>query len=173
MEAQFEGRPRGRWIAFQAKAPLPADSDVTVTIGPGTPSAEGPLVTKEAQAYSFHTFAPLKIEDHGCYYGNNQCVPLAPLFIRFNNPLDPVRARFVHGDDPPKSPALMSTWGTIQIQGASKGQTTYTVTVSGRHPGYFRAAARPGYAPHLQGRAGRASPLRPRRGLCYPRPGGK
>jgi hypothetical protein len=46
--------PEGRWLAFRADAPLPADTAVTVTIPPGAPSAEGPLLTEVAQSFSFH-----------------------------------------------------------------------------------------------------------------------
>ena len=35
----------GRWLAFRATETLPADTSIVVNIGPGTPSAEGPLVT--------------------------------------------------------------------------------------------------------------------------------
>ena len=35
----------GRWLAFRAEEPLPPDASVTVTVGAGTPSAEGPLTT--------------------------------------------------------------------------------------------------------------------------------
>ncbi len=52
----LEGAAEGRWLAFRASEPLPADSEVSVAVGPGTPSAEGPLTTKEAQNYSFRTY---------------------------------------------------------------------------------------------------------------------
>ena len=58
-----------RWLAFVAPDPLPADAAITVTVGPGTPSAEGPLVTQAAQSYEFRTYAPLRIERHGCLVG--------------------------------------------------------------------------------------------------------
>ena len=80
--------PEGRWLAFKAATPLPAATNIQVTIGPGTPSAEGPLVTQEAQSFSFPTYTPLRIEDHGCYQYDSQCRPLTPFTIRFNNPID-------------------------------------------------------------------------------------
>ena len=119
-------------MAFKAKEPLPADAAVSVVIGPGTPSAEGPLLTRDAQSYSFRTYAALRIEDHGCSYGNDRCPPLSPFFIRFNNPIDEA----VYTDamlriDPELPGAAVNIYGnSIYIQGASKGQTTYTITVS-------------------------------------------
>lgn len=123
----------GRWLAFRAAEPLPADAEVTVEIGPGTPSAEGPLVTQAAQSYSFRTYGPLRIEEHGCAWGGDRCQPLTPFYIRFNNPID----ESAYSDDlvrvEPEIPgAVVNMYGnTIQIQGATRGQTTYTVTVSG------------------------------------------
>ena len=63
----------GRWLAFRATEPLPADTEVSVVVSSGTPSAEGPLVTPTDQSYTFHTYAALRIIDHGCSYGNNPC----------------------------------------------------------------------------------------------------
>ena len=125
----------GRWLAFQAAAPLPAGADVSVTIGPGTPSAEGPLVTTDAQTYTFATYSPLAIEDHGCSWtDNNECRPLTPFFIRFNNPLDVDRFSDSMVTVSPAIPGLSVTASgdTIDIQGETKGQTTYQVTVDGR-----------------------------------------
>ncbi|HVK71984.1 MAG TPA: Ig-like domain-containing protein, partial [Kofleriaceae bacterium] len=41
----------GRWLAFRAIEAFPKDSSVVVSIGPGTPSAEGPGRTKDAQGF--------------------------------------------------------------------------------------------------------------------------
>ena len=51
----------GRWLAFRTTELLPYNSTITVDIGPGTPSAEGPLTTDAAQSFAFSTFGPLKI----------------------------------------------------------------------------------------------------------------
>ncbi len=125
--------PEGRWLAFQAKEPLPADTSISITVGPGTPSAEGPLVTEDPQSYGFHTYAPLRIEDHGCSWSDDQCRPLTPLYIRFNNPIDvDVYAENLLRIEPELPGASVNIFGdTISIQGATKGQTTYTVTVDG------------------------------------------
>ena len=148
-----------RWLAFQAKEPLPPDTEVNVVIGPETPSAEGPLVTQEAQTYSFRTYAALRIEDHGCSYGNDPCRPLSPFYIRFNNPID----ESVYTDsmlriDPELPGASVSIYGnTISIQGASKGQTTYTVTVSKEVQDTFGQTL--GQDAQLTFRVGQAEPM--------------
>ena len=77
----------GRWLAFVPEAPLPADTAIAVTVGPGTPSAEGPRTTAKPQAWSFRTYGPLQVVEHRCGW-NGQCPPVTPWQIQFSNPLD-------------------------------------------------------------------------------------
>ncbi|MEA3441321.1 MAG: hypothetical protein U9R58_13670, partial [Chloroflexota bacterium] len=123
----------GRWLAFRVGKTLPADAYISVSIGPGTPSAEGPLVTEQEQGFSFHTYAPLRIQDHGCSWRDDVCRPLTPLYIEFNNPID-INAydESMLSIDPVLPGATVDIVGdrTI-IRGASEGQATYEVTVDG------------------------------------------
>jgi len=123
----------GRWLAFRAEQSLPADSDISITIGPGTPSAEGPLVTRSSQTYSFRTYAPLTIERHRCGWDENECPPFAPFFITFNNPLDVEVFEEIMLEIEPELPGASASivGNTITIEGATSGRTTYRVTVSG------------------------------------------
>lgn len=134
VQSWTESIPEGRWLAFKAISPLPKNSTVTVTVGPGTPSAEGPLRTTEAQTYTFQTYAPLAIEEHGCSWWGEECRPLSPFYIRFNNPLDPKAYDETMLRVEPEIPgASFNVLGnTISISGATVGRTTYQVTVSGR-----------------------------------------
>ncbi len=75
----------GRWLAFKAAQPLPGDTQVTVTVEPGTPSAEGPLTTSEAQSFSFRTYASLQIVELCCSWGWDLWHHLTPFSIRFYN----------------------------------------------------------------------------------------
>lgn len=133
-EAQeFAARqPEGRWLAFKATSPLPADTRVTVTVRPGAPSAEGPLVTREAQSYSFSTYAPLRIEEYGCSWYGSECPPLTPFYIRFNNPLD--EEAFSEGllKVEPEIPGAVAnvSGNTITISGETRAETVYSVIVS-------------------------------------------
>ena len=127
----IEFTPEGRWLAFKTREALPKDSLINIAIGPGTPSAEGPLVTKSSQTYSFHTYAPLEIEEHGCSWYGDECPPLTPFYIRLNNPLD---AEAYNEDmlrvEPEIPGASVNIIGdTISIRGATVGRTTYRVTV--------------------------------------------
>ncbi len=123
----------GRWLAFVAEKPLPADAAISVTIGPGTPSAEGPLVTQEAQRYEFRTYAPLRIVEHDCSWYRDDCPPLVPFFIRFNNPLDADAYESSMLQIEPALPgATVDIVGdTITIRGRTTGRTTYRVSVAG------------------------------------------
>ena len=126
-----DGAGDGRWLAFRATSPLPADSGISVTIGPGTPSAEGPLVTTEAQHFNFRTYAPLRIEDQNCARSSDACWPLRPFSIRFNNPLDVDAYDETMLQIEPAIPgATVNIAGNaINIRGATKGRTRYQVTV--------------------------------------------
>ncbi|MFZ0548770.1 MAG: alpha-2-macroglobulin family protein [Candidatus Promineifilaceae bacterium] len=128
-----ENTAEGRWLAFRATESLPSDADIVVTIAPGTPSAEGPLATEEEQSFSFHTYAALAIEDHACSWYNDDCPPLTPFWIGFNNPIDP--DAFDPGMieiEPELVGARVQVQGSrLEIQGLTKGRTTYRVTVDG------------------------------------------
>ncbi|RIK40985.1 MAG: hypothetical protein DCC55_13360 [Chloroflexi bacterium] len=121
-----------RWIAFRSEEDFPNDTTVTVNVGPGTPSAEGPLTTETVQSYSFTTYAPLRLVEATCGWGS-ECPPLSPFYLRFNNPLaetlfDPALVTIE-----PEVPGLVvNAYGnTIEIRGNTQGRTTYTVTVRG------------------------------------------
>jgi uncharacterized protein YfaS (alpha-2-macroglobulin family) len=125
----------GRWLVFKATEPFPAETGVVVTIGPGTPSAEGPLVSKEVQTYQFSTYAPLRITEQRCaWYQDQRCPPLAPFTITFNNSLDAALFTDEILRVEPAIPGVSANvyGNTIEIQGQTSGRTTYTVTVSGK-----------------------------------------
>ncbi|MBE9524237.1 MAG: hypothetical protein IMY76_04005 [Chloroflexi bacterium] len=123
----------GRWMAFKSTSLLPPDSSIEIKIGPGTPSAEGPLVTKTSQNFSFETYAPLKIVDYGCWGYNEECRPLMAFNIEFNNVIDAENYDENMLQISPDLPgASVNIFGNhIQISGVSQGQTTYRVRVNG------------------------------------------
>ena len=71
LSSRIEHAGDGRWMAFRALEPLPPDTSIVVRVKQGTPSAEGPLVTRQDQTYSFHTYSPLIIVEHGCSWGDD------------------------------------------------------------------------------------------------------
>ncbi|MEJ5200440.1 MAG: Ig-like domain-containing protein, partial [Anaerolineae bacterium] len=120
----------GRWLAFRAVELLPADSEITVTIGPGTPSGEGPLTTSAPQSFSFKTYGALRALGARCSYGD-QCPPLSPWLIEFNNPLDEVAFDPAWVKIEPELPGakIAANGNFIFIQGRSQGRTTYRIEV--------------------------------------------
>ena len=123
----------GRWLAFVVQEPLPADASIRVVIGPGTPSAEGPRVTEEAQEYDFRTYAPLRIVDHDCAWYGDECPPLTPFYIEFNNPIDvDAYDEAMITIEPALPNATVDVMDRrINIRGMTKGRTTYEVLVKG------------------------------------------
>ncbi|MFN8383439.1 MAG: alpha-2-macroglobulin family protein [Anaerolineales bacterium] len=127
-----ESTLEGRWLAFRATQPFDPETNITVTVGPQTPSAEGPLTTTAEQTFSFSTYAPLKVVEHRCYWYDDQCPPLTPFYIRFNNPLDTELFKEDMLRVEPEIPGMtVNVYSdTIEINGETSGQTTYTVTLS-------------------------------------------
>ncbi|MBV9773579.1 MAG: carboxypeptidase regulatory-like domain-containing protein, partial [Gemmatimonadetes bacterium] len=77
----------GRWMAFRSVRPLPGGVEAHVAIGPGTPSAEGPLRTTVVQEWSFRTYGPLRVAGRECGY-RERCRPGDPWTVLFSNPID-------------------------------------------------------------------------------------
>jgi uncharacterized protein YfaS (alpha-2-macroglobulin family) len=121
----------GRWLAFRATADFPTATHVAVTVGPGTPSAEGPNKTKDAQAFAFDTYAPLKILEAECGWG--ECRPGTPFHVDFNNPLDEDRWDDALVTVTPALPGarLTASGSQLMIQGATRAMTTYELRISG------------------------------------------
>ena len=120
----------GRWLAFTVEQELPYDTTVTIDVGPGTPSAEGPNVTEEVQSFSFTTYGPLQVIATRCGWNDN-CAPMQPWTIQFSNPLDEKVFDASQVVIEPELPDVQITvngdW--MSIRGVSSGRTTYKVTL--------------------------------------------
>jgi len=126
----------GRWLAFRIvnatnnAAMLPADAAVDITVGPGTPSAEGPRKTTEAQRFSFRTYGPLRVIEYRCGYNEN-CTPFDQWSINFSNPLDVETFDKSQVKVEPEIQGLKTQVyaNTLIITGLKKGRTTYRVAL--------------------------------------------
>ena len=122
----------GRWLAFTPERPLPVDTAITVEVGPGTASEEGPRTSDQATTFSGRTYPPLRVTRSDCGYGG-PCRPQMQWSIELSNPLD------LDVFDPsmltvrPELPGqVVSAFdSTIVVGGRSTGRTNYTVTLSG------------------------------------------
>lgn len=129
---------QGRWLAFRAinaetgdtRQALPADSGISVQIGPGTPSMEGPRKTTSEQYFSFRTYGLFRVMSHRCGY-SDKCSPFDSWSITFNNPLDAAAFDQSQIRVEPEVPGLkVNNYGqTIQIEGVKRGRTVYKVTL--------------------------------------------
>ncbi len=120
-----------RWLAFRATEAFEPDTGLEIQVGPGTPSAEGPLVTSGGQSFSARTFAALRI-DHSSCRSNDRCEPGWPLSITFNNPLDAdaFDPSMITIEPNLAGMAVFAQHNSILIRGATVGGTAYTATVS-------------------------------------------
>jgi uncharacterized protein YfaS (alpha-2-macroglobulin family) len=130
---------RDRYLVARPIAPLPVDTSVTIAIGPGTPSAEGPRKTEEKQAFSFHTYGAMRVTDQSCKSAADECGPFAPFWIQMSNPVDTKKFKKEMVSVEPAIPAMKVTarGESISITGATKGRSTYRVTLSGALPDTF------------------------------------
>jgi len=129
---------KSRWLAFRPVAPLPADSPVRVAVGPRTPSLEGPRTTTAAQGWSFRTYGPMRVKSHRCGW-EPECRPSVPWQIEFSNPVDARKFKQemlrVVPDLPGKKVVAGGNW--LTIYGASRGLTSYNVTLAADLPDEF------------------------------------
>ena len=121
----------GYWLALHPQQPFPADASIDVIIGPGTPSAEGPLTTTEAQSFNFSTYAPFRIDESRC--GWDECYPLTPFEIIFNNPIDlnTFSETMVQVEPELAGLVIRPSYNSLTIQGMTQGRTTYSITIDG------------------------------------------
>lgn len=120
----------GRWVAIKPASPLPYDSSVQVRMAKGIVSLEGPRVTEKEERYQQQTYGPLKLLSSQCGW-NGQCRPTQAWQLEFNNPLDATSLKSGQLTVSPELPGMKtSIYGNVlTVQGQSKGNTTYTVSV--------------------------------------------
>ena len=128
----------GRFLVFRPAEPLPADTPVSVAFAAGTPSAEGPRRTGEAQSWTFRTYGPLKVTESRCGW-NDECRPFMPWQVEFSNPLDAraFRKEMVRVEPPVPGLKVAAHGSSLSLQGATRGRTTYRVTLLPEIPDTF------------------------------------
>jgi uncharacterized protein YfaS (alpha-2-macroglobulin family) len=127
----WEKAQDGQRIAFRTLQPLPGNSSISVVVGPGTPSAEGPRRTDKPQSFSFRTYGPLSVTSRACEK-SEPCVPLSGWTFWFSNPIDATAFASSMVTVTPDLPGMkVEVHGQyLTIQGRSKGRSTYKVSFS-------------------------------------------
>ncbi len=125
------------WIALRATGgeannPLLTGANYAVTLKNGAPSVEGSRVTTSRQSFEFRTYGPLQIVKHERGGYQRGCEPGFPWTLQFNNPLDLKAFDKSQIRVEPELPGMkVNNYGeVINIQGASRGRTTYKVTLN-------------------------------------------
>jgi uncharacterized protein YfaS (alpha-2-macroglobulin family) len=128
--AMVENAQDGRWVAFRATDLLPGDTPISVFVGPGTPSAEGPAVSEQPFVYTGRTYAPLRIVSTTCNYSND-CWPGSSISVEFNNPLDTKASDTAAVTVAPALAAANAgiSYNTLVIDGVTLANTEYRITI--------------------------------------------
>jgi uncharacterized protein YfaS (alpha-2-macroglobulin family) len=118
----------GRWFAFRPVAPLPKGTALTISIGPHTPSAEGPRVTATASTHTATTYSALAVTGSTCGALGEGCQPGSQFQVTFSNALD---ATAFDSSTITITPVVSAAIGvsdtTVTISAATKANTRYTV----------------------------------------------
>ena len=124
-----ESAPDGRWIVVRAADELPYDSNVTVVVEKGTPSAEGPRTTPSDHSFSFQTYGPFDVEEHRCGWG--QCSPHDAFSFRLSNRIDLEKFDDALVKVEPAFPGMtVNVYGEwIHVYGQKPGRRKYKVTL--------------------------------------------
>ena len=127
----------GRWLVVRAvdssgvtKDALPPNTAITIVIPPGTPSAEGPRTTANAQSLTFKTYGLLRVTSTECGY-QKRCTPYDLFNLVLSNPLDAKSFESGQVKITPEIPEvkISLSYNGINIAGFKRSNTTYTVTV--------------------------------------------
>nr|MBA3540894.1 Ig-like domain-containing protein [Deltaproteobacteria bacterium] len=123
----------GRWLAFRAVQPLPADTKIAIEIAVGTPSAEGPNKTTVAKQFGFTTYPPFAVKEMYCAYQTRQCNPgSTTMTFELNNPAD---AKAFTNAQVTITPAIPNSDITVrgrylEIHGETTPNATYKVVLA-------------------------------------------
>lgn len=127
LPAYTQGVDEKRWLALRPSQPLKPGQGYTVEVPVGTPSAEGPLLTTQSQAFSFATYDPLKI-----VWNTDRSRPGQGWSVNFNNPLDAEKFDPSWVTVTPQLPGqqIQVSGHSLYIRGRSKGRSQYQVRLS-------------------------------------------
>ncbi|MEO6656206.1 MAG: Ig-like domain-containing protein, partial [Pyrinomonadaceae bacterium] len=141
-----QAQPR-RWLAFRAvnsdgstENALPAASTILVSVEKGTPSAEGPLTTLKAQAFTFQTYGPLKFNRSWCsYQGSKTCSPFDVWYLEFNNSIEAAKftKEMLKIEPAVEGLNIYPSGNYVYVNGYKKGNTTYKITLDASIPDIF------------------------------------
>ncbi|MBU1381307.1 Ig-like domain-containing protein, partial [Myxococcota bacterium] len=121
----------GRHFVFRPTIELTKASYYAIEVGPGTPSKEGNLKSKEGKKFSITTYSPLAIDYSSCEK-RYKCRPPYGMSLRFNNGIDEKNFREDMITVTPKIEDMHITVAGryMSISGKVKGRRDYVVKIS-------------------------------------------
>ncbi|TVQ27607.1 MAG: hypothetical protein EA370_17755 [Wenzhouxiangella sp.] len=121
----------GRWVAIRADSPLPPATTIEIVLEAGAPSAEGLLLTTQAQRRSFSTYGPLTVKPRHCGGMGPRCSPVDALGLEFSNPLADGQAldELVTVSPEVRGLSIEASGRSLIIRGLKQGRTRYQVTL--------------------------------------------
>ncbi|HWS28045.1 MAG TPA: MG2 domain-containing protein, partial [Xanthomonadales bacterium] len=81
-----QGSDPQRTLLLVPESPLPTETQVSVVVSAGAPSAEGPRLTGAEQRFDFSTFGPFKVIEQRCGW-RGDCGPNDEFNLRLSNAL--------------------------------------------------------------------------------------
>ena len=129
---------RDRALVFKPAELLPVDSAVTVAIGPGTPSAEGPKKSDKATDKALRTYGAMRIVKKSCQ-DDEECPPGSAFWAEFSNPIDLHKFKKDMVSVEPALPGMkvIARGNQIVISGKAKGRSRYVARFGAQIPDAF------------------------------------
>ncbi len=127
------GVPAERTVILQPLQNAAPNTTVTVEVAAGAPSAEGPLLSRVRDMFTFRTFGGLEIVGQSCAPTGRDaydCQPGESFYIGFNHDLNVESLQPDHVDITPPlqdGTLIVYPWGGIEITGQSVPNTIYTL----------------------------------------------
>jgi uncharacterized protein YfaS (alpha-2-macroglobulin family) len=120
----------GTFVVIKPESALPPNSSIQVTVGPGIPSAEGPLLTKGIAKFGFSTYGPMELRPPQTW--QKQTYSAGPFVIGFTNPIDSkgFKDSFVKVTPPVTELHTSITRDYLYINCQKKARTSYKVELS-------------------------------------------
>ncbi|HET7229667.1 MAG TPA: alpha-2-macroglobulin family protein, partial [Longimicrobium sp.] len=121
------GLRAGEWVAFRAVRPLPPDVTVRVSVGPGTPSAEGPRVTPAEQYWEFTTRGAFRVTRTADTRRAGEAFALS-----LSNPVDAAAFRpgMVRAEPAIEGMEAWAAGASLVVSGRTRANTRYVIRLA-------------------------------------------
>ena len=130
----IESATAGTHLTVRSRESLPVATEFAFLVGPGIPSAEGPLTSSVPDTFQVRTYGPLEFVRCRCC-GDEHCPAHGSWVMRFSNPLDSRLAdhpEYVQIDPPVEELSLSVRGADLYIKVIAEVLTTYELELGER-----------------------------------------